>query len=113
MSGLDYERVVLSGIGIGIMHSHPRHIMPYMHERKQFGEPIGNFPADARQDRRYLRRDELGTRLCLRSRQGLRPREVTRQDAAACVLYASEKAMEMSVQGVQAWAGQGTSTTRP
>ncbi len=43
MSGLDYERVVLSGIGVGIIHAILDHIMPYLHERKQFGEPIGNF----------------------------------------------------------------------
>ena len=43
MSGLDYERVVLSGIGVGIMHAILDHIMPYMHERKQFGQSIGNF----------------------------------------------------------------------
>ncbi|MFT4717684.1 MAG: isovaleryl-CoA dehydrogenase, partial [Paracoccaceae bacterium] len=43
MSGLDYERVVLSGIGVGIMHSVLDHIMPYMHERKQFGQSIGDF----------------------------------------------------------------------
>jgi len=42
MSGLDYERVVLSGIGVGIMHACLDYIMPYMHERKQFGESIGN-----------------------------------------------------------------------
>ena len=43
MSGLDYERVVLSGIGIGLMHACLDHLMPYMHERRQFGEKIGNF----------------------------------------------------------------------
>ncbi|MEL7429390.1 MAG: acyl-CoA dehydrogenase family protein, partial [Pseudomonadota bacterium] len=43
MSGLDYERVVLSAIGVGTMHACLDEIMPYMHERKQFGEPIGNF----------------------------------------------------------------------
>ncbi|MDA1285409.1 MAG: acyl-CoA dehydrogenase family protein, partial [Proteobacteria bacterium] len=43
MSGLDYERVVLSGIGVGVMHAVLDHIMPYMHERKQFGQKIGDF----------------------------------------------------------------------
>ena len=43
MCGLDYERVVLSGIGIGLMHACLDHLMPYMHERRQFGEKIGNF----------------------------------------------------------------------
>ena len=43
MSGLDYERVVLSGIGVGLMHACLDHVMPYMHERRQFGEKIGDF----------------------------------------------------------------------
>ena len=43
MSGLDYERVVLSGIGVGIMHSVLDNLMPYMHDRKQFGKSIGEF----------------------------------------------------------------------
>jgi len=43
MSGLDYERVVLSGIGTGIMAACLDEVMPYMAERKQFGQPIGNF----------------------------------------------------------------------
>jgi isovaleryl-CoA dehydrogenase len=43
MSGLDYERVVLSGIGTGLMHAMLDHVMPYMHEREQFGQPIGEF----------------------------------------------------------------------
>ncbi len=107
MSGLDYERVVLSGIGIGIMHSILDHIMPYMHERKQFGESIGNFQlmqgkiADIYTAMNSARAYVYAVAAaCDRG-------EVTRQDAAACVLYASEKAMEMAVQGVQAMGGAG------
>ncbi|MBZ0130913.1 MAG: acyl-CoA dehydrogenase family protein [Rhodobacteraceae bacterium] len=107
MSGLDYERVVLSGIGVGIMHAVLDHIMPYMHERKQFGQPIGNFQlmqgkiadiyAAMNSARAYVYAVAAS---CDRG-------EVTRQDAAACVLYASEKAMEVAVQGVQAMGGAG------
>src|SRR3546814_20377295 len=43
MSGLDYERVVLAGIGVGIMHACLDVVMPYVHERRQFGQPIGEF----------------------------------------------------------------------
>ena len=107
MSGLDYERVVLSGIGIGIMHACLDHVMPYMHERKQFGEPIGNFQlmqgkiADmyaAMNSARAYVYAVAGS--CDRG-------EVTRQDAAACVLYASEQAMNQAVQAVQAMGGAG------
>ena len=107
MSGLDYERVVLSGIGVGIMAAILDHIMPYMHERRQFGEPIGNFQlmqgkiADIYTTMNSARAYTYEVaRACDRG-------EVTRQDAAACVLYASEKAMEMAVQGVQAMGGAG------
>ena len=107
MSGLDYERVVLAGIGIGLMHAILDHIMPYMHERKQFGESIGNFQlmqgkiADIYTTMNAARAYVYEVaRACDRG-------EVTRQDAAACVLYASEKAMEMAVQGVQAMGGAG------
>ncbi|MEO1578494.1 MAG: isovaleryl-CoA dehydrogenase [Pseudomonadota bacterium] len=107
MSGLDYERVVLSGIGCGIMAGILDHIMPYMAERRQFGQRIGDFQlmqgkiadiyATMNACRAYVY--EVA-KACDRG-------EVTRQDAAGCVLYASEKAMEMSVQGVQAMGGAG------
>lgn len=107
MSGLDYERVVLSGIGTGLMHAILDHVTPYMHERRQFGQKIGEFQlmqgklADfytaLNTARAYV---YAVAAACDRGR-------VTRQDAAACVLYASEKAMEMAVQGVQAMGGAG------
>ena len=107
MSGLDYERVVLSGIGVGIMHSVLDHLMPYMHERKQFGKPIGEFQlmqgklADIYASMNSARAYVYATAsACDRG-------EVTRQDAAACVLYASEQAMNVAVQGVQAMGGAG------
>ena len=113
MSGLDYERVVLSGIGVGVMHAVLDHIMPYMHERKQFGEPIGNFQlmqgkiadiyAAMNSARAYV---YAVAAACDRG-------QVTRQDAAGCVLYASEKAMEVATQGVQAMGGAGYMSDSP
>ena len=107
MSGLDYERVVLSGIGVGIMHSVLDHLMPYMHERKQFGKSIGEFQlmqgklADIYTAMNSSRAYVYATaNACDRG-------EVTRQDAAACLLYASEQAMAVAVQGVQAMGGAG------
>ena len=107
MSGLDYERVVLSGIGTGIMAACLDEVMPYLAERKQFGQPIGNFQlmqgkiADMytamNSARAYVY--EVA-RACDRG-------EVTRQDASACVLYASEEAMKQSHQAVQAMGGAG------
>lgn len=113
MSGLDYERVVLSGIGCGIMAGILDHIMPYMAERRQFGQRIGDFQlmqgkiadiyATMNACRAYVY--EVA-KACDRG-------EVTRQDAAGCVLYASEKAMEMAVQGVQAMGGAGYLSDSP
>jgi len=107
MSGLDYERVVLSGIGTGIMAACLDEVMPYLAERKQFGQPIGNFQlmqgkiADMytamNSARAYVY--EVA-RACDRG-------AVTRADAAACVLYASEQAMVQAHQAVQAMGGAG------
>lgn len=107
MSGLDYERVVLAGIGLGIMAACLDEVMPYLAERKQFGQPIGNFQlmqgkiADMytamNSARAYVyevaKACDVGT--------------VTRQDAAACCLYASEQAMVQAHQAVQAMGGAG------
>ena len=107
MSGLDYERVVLAGIGLGIMAACLDEVMPYIADRKQFGEPIGNFQlmqgkiADMytamNSARAYVY--EVA-RACDRG-------AVTRQDAAACCLYASEEAMKQAHQAVQAMGGAG------
>jgi len=107
MSGLDYERVVLSGIGIGIMHSCLDNIMPYMHQRRQFDQPIGNFQLmQAKIADLYTTMNSA--RAYVYAVAGACDRgAVTRQDAAGCVLIASEKAMEQSVQAVQAMGGAG------
>ena len=113
MSGLDYERVVLSGIGTGIMAACLDEVMPYVASRQQFGQPIGNFQlmqgkiADMytamNSARAYVyevaRSCDRGT--------------VTRQDAAACCLYAAEEAMKVSHQAVQALGGAGFLSDSP
>ncbi|MFO1105003.1 MAG: acyl-CoA dehydrogenase family protein [Amaricoccus sp.] len=107
MSGLDYERVVLAGIGIGLMHACLDHLMPYLHERRQFGEPIGNFQLmQAKIADLYTAMNTARAYVYAVAAACDRGR-VTRQDAAACVLYASEKAMEQAVQAVQAMGGAG------
>lgn len=107
MSGLDYERVVLSGIGLGIMAACLDEVMPYVAERRQFGQRIGDFQlmqgkiADMyvalNTARAYVY--EVA-RACDRG-------QVTRQDAAGAVLYASEQAMVQAHQAVQALGGAG------
>lgn len=113
MSGLDYERVVLSGIGSGVMAACLDEVMPYLAQRRQFGKPIGDFQlmqgkiADMytamNSTRAYV---YAVARACDTGR-------VTRQDAAACVLYASEEAMKVAHQAVQAMGGMGFMNETP
>ena len=113
MSGLDYERVVLAGIGTGIMAACLDEIMPYLKERRQFGQPIGSFQlmqgkiADMYTAMNSARAYVYAVaRACDRG-------EVTRQDAAACCLYASEEAMKVAHQAVQAMGGAGFLSDTP
>ena len=107
MSGLDYERVVLSGIGVGLMHAILDHVMPYMQQRRQFGEPVGNFQLMQGKIADLYTAMNTARAYVYAVAAACDRGQVTRQDAAACVLYASEKAMEMAVQGVQAMGGAG------
>ncbi len=113
MSGLDYERVVLAGIGTGIMAACLDHVMPYLAERKQFGKPIGSFQLmQAKIADMYTAMNSARAyvyevaKACDRG-------QVTRQDAAACVLYASEQAMNQAHQAVQAMGGAGFMNDTP
>jgi len=107
MSGLDYERVVLAAIGIGIMHACLDEIMPFMHERKQFGTKIGDFQLMQGKIADMYTAMNSSRAYVYAVAGGCDRGEVTRQDAAACVLYASEQAMQQSVQAVQAMGGAG------
>ncbi|MGB3314691.1 MAG: isovaleryl-CoA dehydrogenase [Albidovulum sp.] len=113
MSGLDYERVVLSGIGTGIMAACLDEVMPYVATRKQFGQPIGNFQLmQGKIADMYTKMNSARAYLYEVARACDRG-EVTRQDAAACVLYASEEAMNVSHQAVQAMGGAGFMNETP
>jgi isovaleryl-CoA dehydrogenase len=113
MSGLDYERVVLSGIGTGIMAACLDEIMPYMAERKQFGQPIGNFQLMQGKIADMYTAMNTSRAYVYEVAKACDRGEVTRQDAAACVLYASEQAMIVSHQAVQAMGGAGYLNDNP
>ena len=107
MSGLDYERVVLAGGSLGIMAACMDLVMPYVHDRKQFGQPIGEFQlmqgkiADMYTAMNSCRAYVYAVaQACDR---GL----TTRFDAAGCILVAAEKATWMAGEAIQALGGNG------
>ena len=113
MSGLDYERVVLSGIGCGIMAACLDEIMPYMVERKQFGQSIGSFQLMQGKIADMYTKMNSARAYVYEVAKACDRGEVTRQDAAACVLYASEEAMVVAHQAVQAMGGAGFMNETP
>ncbi len=107
MSGLDYERLVLAAGPVGIMQACLDVVMPYVHEREQFGQPIGEFQlmqgklADMYTDMNACRAYVYA--VAQAADQG----RTTRKDAAGCILYAAEKATQVALQAVQTLGGMG------
>lgn len=107
MSGLDYERLVLSGIGTGIMAACLDEVVPYSRDRKQFGQAIGNFQLmQAKIADMYVAMNTAKAYV-YEVAKACDAGKVTRQDAAGAVLYASEQAMVQAHQAVQALGGAG------
>lgn len=107
MSGLDYERVVLSAGPLGIMQACMDVVVPYVHERKQFGQPIGEF-----QLMQGKLADMYTTMNACRAyvyavAQACDRGETTRKDAAGAILFAAEKATWMALEAIQALGGNG------
>ena len=113
MSGLDYERVVLAGIGTGIMAACLDEVMPYVSQRKQFGEPIGSFQLMQGKIADMYTAMNSARAYVYEVAKACDRGEVTRQDAAACVLYSSEEAMKQAHQAVQAMGGAGFMADSP
>ncbi|MCY4288881.1 MAG: isovaleryl-CoA dehydrogenase [Aestuariivita sp.] len=107
MSGLDYERVVLAGIGTGIMAACLDEVLPYVTQREQFGEPIGNFQLIQGKLADMYTAMNSARAYVYECAKACDRGEITRQDAAACCLYASEAAMTQAHQAVQALGGAG------
>jgi isovaleryl-CoA dehydrogenase len=107
MSGLDYERAVLAGGPLGIMAACLDVVLPYVHERKQFGQSIGEF-----QLMQGKLADMYTTFSACRAyvyavAQALDRGETTRKDAAGAILYAAEKATWMAGEAIQSLGGMG------
>ncbi|HEX6144787.1 MAG TPA: isovaleryl-CoA dehydrogenase [Geminicoccaceae bacterium] len=107
MSGLDYERLVLAGGPLGIMQNCLDVAVPYLHERRQFGEPIGHFQLmQGKLADMYVGMNAAKSYVYLTGLAADRGR-TTRFDAAGCLLYAAEKATWMALQAIQALGGNG------
>ena len=107
MSGLDYERIVLAGGPLGIMQSCLDIVLPYLHEREQFGRPIGSFQLmQGKLADMYTTMNACKSYVYFTARASDRA-ETTRQDAAGCLLYAAEKATWMALQAIQTLGGNG------
>ncbi len=107
MSGLDYERVVLAGGPLGLMQASLDLVLPYVHERKQFGQSIGTF-----QLMQGKIADMYATTSACRAyvyavAQACDRGQTTRIDAAGCILYASEAATRLALEAIQALGGNG------
>ena len=113
MSGLDYERVVLAAIGPGIIAACLDEVMPYMAERKQFGKPIGSFQLMQGKIADMYTAMNSARAYVYEVAKACDRGDVTRQDAAACCLYASEVAMTQAHQAVQAMGGAGFMADHP
>ena len=107
MSGLDYERTVLSGGPVGLMQNCMDIVLPYYHERKQFNQPIGEFQLmQGKLADMYV--DINTSRAYLYAVAGACDRgEDSRKDAAAVILYTAEKATQMALQAIQVLGGNG------
>ena len=107
MSGLDYERTVLAGIQIGIMQACLDVVLPYVRERKQFGQPIGAFQLmQAKVADMYVALNSARAYVYAVARACDAGR-TTRFDAAGAILLASENAVRVSLEAIQALGGAG------
>src|SRR5436190_5085258 len=113
ISGLDYERVVLAAGPLGIMQSCMDVVMPYIHERKQFGKPIGEF---------QLVRGKIADMYVIMNAakayvysvaKACDRGETTREDAAGAILFASERATAMALDAIQLLGGNGYTNDYP
>jgi isovaleryl-CoA dehydrogenase len=107
MSGLDYERVVLSGGPLGLMRAGLDLVLPYVHERKQFGQPIGSFQLMQAKVADMYTMTNACRAYVYSVAQACDRGQTTRMDAAAAILLASEQATQLALQAIQALGGNG------
>ncbi len=113
MSGLDYERVTLAGGPIGVMQACMDVVLPYVHEREQFGQPIGSFQLmQGKLADMYTTLNACKAYLYTVA-QACDRNETTRKDAAGVILYAAEKCTWMALEAIQTLGGMGYLSDSP
>ncbi|MEM9617674.1 MAG: isovaleryl-CoA dehydrogenase [Pseudomonadota bacterium] len=107
MSGLDYERAVLAAGSLGIMQACLDTVIPYVHDREQFGKPIGSFQlVQGKLADMYVTTNAAKSYVYQVAKACDRG-ETTRQDAAGCILFAAEKATQVALDAIQLLGGNG------
>ncbi len=107
MSGLDYERAVLAAGSLGIMQAAMDIVLPYVHERKQFGKPIGTFQLMQGKIADMYTIMNAAKSYVYMVAQACDRGETTRKDAAGAILFAAEKATWMALEAIQCLGGNG------
>jgi isovaleryl-CoA dehydrogenase len=107
MSGLDYERAVLAAGPLGIMQACMDIVLPYVHDRKQFGQPIGTFQLMQGKLADMYTTMNAAKAYVYAVAKACDRGETTRKDAAGAILYAAEKATWMALEAIQALGGMG------
>ncbi|HET6158427.1 MAG TPA: isovaleryl-CoA dehydrogenase [Dongiaceae bacterium] len=107
MSGLDYERAILAAGPLGIMQAAMDAVLPYVHERKQFGQPIGTFQLMQGKIADMYATLSACRAYCYAVAKACDKGQITRKDAAGVILYCAEKATWMALEAIQCLGGNG------
>jgi isovaleryl-CoA dehydrogenase len=113
MSGLDYERLVLAGGPLGIMQACLDEVVPYLHDRRQFGQSIGSFQIMQAKLADMYTTMNASKAYAYTVAQACDRGDVTRKDAAGVILYAAEKATWMALEAIQCLGGMGYMNESP
>ena len=113
MSGLDYERVVLAGGPLGVMQNCWDIIVPYVHERKQFDQPIGSFQLIQGKLADIYTSMNACKSYVYNVAQSCDRNETTRKDSAGAILYAAEKSTQITLEAIQILGGNGYTNDYP
>jgi isovaleryl-CoA dehydrogenase len=107
MSGLDFERAVLAAGPVGVMQAAMDLVMPYIHDRKQFGQPIGEFQLVQGKIADMYTEMNASRAYVYAVAQAADRGRTTRQDAAGAILYAAERATKVALDAIQLLGGNG------